>query len=174
MVNTNNPLGFNESAWNDLEDGEKEKVTKIHDWDFSFLTGDQLLRHGVCERCIHDDATNELKRFFAVKVLRDIHPMGCFSQVVAEAWHAFILDTQRYEEFCSVVYGKTIHHIPTNYGKGVMDNSVWMSVYREWFGDFPRVWKLDKEGKEIPGYEHAMNIEGNIVSSDMDSDDGAF
>jgi hypothetical protein len=168
------PLKIMTTPWKELNKSEQATIKKIHDWDFSFLTGDQLIRRGVQLRTVHDEAVEELKKFFAVKVLRDIHPMGCFGPIVAAAWHSFILDTQRYEDFCKKVYGKTIHHIPSNYGKGVMDNTLWMSVYKEWFGPFPRVWKLDLDGKEIPGYEHAMNVQGNVMSSDMDSDDGAY
>ena len=169
-----NPLGCKSNAWDDFSVEERRTISIVEDWDFGFLAGDQLLRHKVADRHMHDEACEELKKFFLVKILRDPHPMGCFGPVIAAALHAFILDTQRYEEFCAKTYGKTIHHKPSNYGKGVLDNTTWMAMYREWFGDFPRVWKMDLNGQEIPGFEHSMNVAGNVSSADMDSDDGAF
>jgi len=167
-------LGFREAAWRDLSADEQEKAKTIEDWDMKFLTGDRLIRQGVQARHLHDAAVVELKRFLCVRVLREITPMGCFGPIVAAAWHAFSLDTQRYEDFCQRSYGRTIHHKPSGYGAGVSDNSVWMSVYRSWFGDFPAVWRSTLSGEEIPGYEQAMNVDGNVASSDMDSDDGAY
>jgi hypothetical protein len=167
-------LGFIDSAWRDLKEEEQVKVKAISKWDLTCLTGDQLIRQGFQARHLHDSAVQELKKFLCIKVLRDITPMGCFGPPVAAAWHAFIMDTQRYEEFCHRIYGKTIHHKPSNYGSGVMDNTAWISVYHNWFGPFPQIWKMNLGGEEIIGYEQAMNVVGNVTSSDMDSDDGAF
>lgn len=174
MAELDPPLGFHEAAWNDLNAKEQELAVRVAEWDLEFLTGDRLSRHGVSSTYIHSSILVELKKFLLVKIIREPHPLGCFGEMVAAAWHAFILDTQRYEQFCQELYGKTIHHKPSNYGEGVMDNSLWIGIYHEWFGKFPEVWKLDINGREIPGFERGMNVEGNIASSDLDSDDGAF
>lgn len=168
------PLGFREEAWNDLDDDEKKRSQIVSEWDLAFLAGDRLIRHGISSTYIHESVLYELRRFLLIKILRDPHPLGCFGEMIAAAWQAFILDTQRYESFCYELYGKTIHHKPSNYGEGVKDNTLWISIYHEWFGKFPEIWKLNIDGKEIPGFEHGMNVEGNISSDDMDSDDGAF
>lgn len=34
------------------------------------------------------------------------------SKVVDEAWHAFILDTEAYSEFCKQAFGRFMHHHP--------------------------------------------------------------
>ncbi len=170
----NHPLGFTEEAWSDLTAEERHKAAYIQDFDLRSLSGDRLQRHGISNRLTHDAVLLEVKRFLCVKVLRDPTPMGCFGLSVAAAWHAFILDTQLYEEFCANSYGKTIHHKPSNYGVGVQDNTVWMSFYRTWYGKFPSLWKVDLDGQEIPGIEFAMNVTGNVPGSDQDSDDGAF
>lgn len=172
MPNDGLPLGFREQAWNDLSSTQKSKVSLISEWDLNFLIGDLMSRQGVSDRNLHSDAVNELKRFFAIKVLADPHPLGMFGPVVAAAWHAFILHTQQYAKFCQEVYGGIIHHIPGG-GSG-QDNSRWMSIYREYFGDFPTIWKLDKSGGEVPGIGFRMNIIGEPLALDMDSDDGAF
>lgn len=168
------PLGIDESVWKDLDSKEQEIAKTLASWDLSFLEGDRLSRHGLKSTYTHGHVIVELKKFLLIKVLRSPHPMGCFSETVAACWHAFILDTMRYEEFCQRLYGKTIHHRPSNYGRGENDNTIWISIYHEWFGKFPEVWKLDINGREIPGYERAMNVEGNVASNDMDSDDGQY
>ena len=174
MAGIENPLGIGVSAWRDLTDMDRAHAERVAAWDFDFLIGDQLKRHGVADTAIHKSVLLELKRFLFIKICREPHPLGCFGPMVAAAWHAFILDTQRYEEFCQSLYGRTIHHKPSNYGEGVLDNSLWISIYTEWFGKFPKVWKLGLDGQEIPGYEYGMNVQGNVVSSDLDSDDGAY
>lgn len=169
-----NPLSINQKPFVDFSENEKKKLKKLHDYDLSFLEGEPSYRMGIVERRLHHDAIEELKKFFAIKILRDIHPLGMFSPLIAGVWHAFILDTQEYEKFCTKLYGGTIHHIPGGGKRNEIDNSIWMSVYKEWFGSFPPVWKMDKNGNEIPGYEYMMNVEGNVNASDQDSDDGAF
>ncbi|ANQ17349.1 hypothetical protein [Vibrio natriegens] len=169
-----NPLGINNDSWDDLSKKEKKILETISNWDFTFLSGDQMIRHGIKDRQRHDSICLELKRFLSIKILRDPHPMGCFGPLIGAAWHAFILDTQRYEQFCTNTYGRTIHHKPSNYGKGVNDNTIWISIYKTWFGDFPEEWKIDLNGREINGYEYKMNMVGNVESMDMDSDDGAY
>lgn len=174
MAGESNPLGMSDQVWDDMSAEERACARRIDEWDLSFLTGDRLMRQGIGETHLHDAVLLELKRMLTIKILRDPEPFGCFGPMIAAAWHEFILHTERYEEFCQELYGKTIHHRPSNYGLGVSDNSLWISIYHEWFGKFHQVWKLDKSGQEIAGYEHGMNVMGNISSGDMDSDDGAF
>lgn len=61
------------------------------------------------------------QREFALEALRDwfhccaaakLRPMAMPSQVVDEAWHAFILDTREYEAFCRAAFGRFLHHVP--------------------------------------------------------------
>ena len=169
-----NPLSIESKALDAFTEEEKKKIKLLAEYDLTFLEGEPSYRMGIVERRLHNDAIVELKKFFAIKILRDIHPLGMFSPLIAGVWHAFILDTQRYEEFCTKLYGETIHHIPGGGKRNEIDNSIWISVYHEWFGKFPPVWKMDKNGNEIPGYEYLMNVEGNVNASDQDSDDGAF
>ena len=174
MAQSERLMGFQQRAWDDLSDDERSMVKKVAGWDMKFLAGDRINRMGVISTYLHESIIVELKKFLLIKILREPHPMGCFGEMIAAAWHAFILDTQRYEKFCTELYGKTIHHKPSNYGEGVQDNSLWISIYHEWFGNFPAVWKLSLSGVEIPGFEHGMNVTGTVSSNDMDSDDGAF
>src|SRR5690348_3656257 len=34
------------------------------------------------------------------------------SRIIDDAWHAFILDTRAYEEFCGRAFGRFLHHAP--------------------------------------------------------------
>jgi hypothetical protein len=38
--------------------------------------------------------------------------LGMFSAIVDKIWHAHILNTLRYEQFCLAICGKMIHHLP--------------------------------------------------------------
>jgi hypothetical protein len=38
--------------------------------------------------------------------------LGMTSVLIDDAWHAFVLCTKQYEEFCLKVFGKMIHHAP--------------------------------------------------------------
>jgi hypothetical protein len=40
------------------------------------------------------------------------------SQVVDVAWHAFILSTRTYEEFCQNAFGPFLHHMPAEAMQG--------------------------------------------------------
>ncbi|MFR9751451.1 glycine-rich domain-containing protein [Nocardia sp. 004] len=53
--------------------------------------------------------------------LRDDQVIGMPSHAVDEAWHGFILCTERYAEFCATAYGRFLHHFPE--GAGPPDNS---------------------------------------------------
>jgi hypothetical protein len=41
-------------------------------------------------------------------------PVGMPSRVVDDAWHAFVVDTRAYEDFCRRAFGAYLHHTPRN------------------------------------------------------------
>jgi hypothetical protein len=53
--------------------------------------------------------------------MRDGQVIGMPSHAVDEAWHGFILCTERYAAFCSAAYGRFLHHYPD--GAGPQTNS---------------------------------------------------
>lgn len=53
-----------------------------------------------------------LKDFFILHALYPNKPLAMPSTLVDKLWHAFILDTQRYETYCKKAFGKIFHHIP--------------------------------------------------------------
>ncbi|WP_406272470.1 hypothetical protein [Nocardia sp. NBC_00881] len=48
--------------------------------------------------------------------MRDDQVIGMPSHAVDEAWHGFILCTQRYAQFCAAAYGRFLHHFPEGAG----------------------------------------------------------
>lgn len=63
-----------------------------------------------------DLAFDGLKQYFAL-ILLERHAgrtgsLGMPSVLVDEAWHAFVLCTADYEEFCKKIFGRMVHHYP--------------------------------------------------------------
>ncbi|WP_069167275.1 hypothetical protein, partial [Nocardia altamirensis] len=48
--------------------------------------------------------------------MRDGQVVGMPSHAVDEAWHGFILCTERYAAFCAKAYGRFLHHFPEGAG----------------------------------------------------------
>jgi hypothetical protein len=76
------------------------------DGDHEFAKAAKRLKHG--------GATLELKRFLALPVIYPEDSAQAFvpSLPLDSLWHAFILNTPRYREFCDRVYGKYLDHVP--------------------------------------------------------------
>jgi hypothetical protein len=55
--------------------------------------------------------------------LRDDRIIAMPSHAVDEAWHGFILCTERYARFCEQAYGRFLHHHPDGSGSGASDDS---------------------------------------------------
>jgi hypothetical protein len=53
-----------------------------------------------------------LRQFFAVAMAAQGRRVSMPSRVVDEAWHAFILSTREYQDFCQQVLGRFLHHVP--------------------------------------------------------------
>lgn len=53
-----------------------------------------------------------LRDFFVIHALAPKKPLAMPSQMVDKLWHAFILDTHRYQRYCKKAFGKVFHHVP--------------------------------------------------------------
>jgi hypothetical protein len=58
-----------------------------------------------------------LRQYFRVCLRGGRQTMPMPSQLVDDAWHAFILDTPRYARFCHSAFGRFLHHRPDTSGK---------------------------------------------------------
>jgi hypothetical protein len=50
--------------------------------------------------------------------------LGMPSKVVDEAWHAFILHSREYTQFCDRAFGRYLHHAPDSAMKTSMDHAI--------------------------------------------------
>ncbi len=81
----------------------------FHSAYFSALQADYP-RLGKAELLLADDA---LRQFFIMHWRYPKLGLNMPSKLADALWHAFILDTRRYEVFCKKAFGHTFHHIPT-------------------------------------------------------------
>lgn len=67
---------------------------------------------------------NALKQFFMIYCIAVVEhkvPKKGFimpSKMVDELWHNFMLDSRHYEKFCTLAFGRTLHHKPGENTKG--------------------------------------------------------
>jgi hypothetical protein len=61
-----------------------------------------------------EELFNEAKRYLVLSEAHRDLVVGMYSVRVDEAWHAFILYTDQYTQFCQEYFGKYIGHAPTN------------------------------------------------------------
>lgn len=114
----------------------------------------------VVERLVKDrvvDSVAEAERLFteAKKYLvlseanRDV-VVGMYSVRVDEAWHAFILYTAQYRQFCTTFFGRVVPHAPKNAPPSAVHDHEdrreltfpeFRAAYQELFGEpLPDVW----------------------------------
>ena len=168
-----NPFGINDETWQSLSEDQRRVIIGISEHDLSWLVGSTARSLGA--EASDDDqrtAIEELKKFLAVKVMYDPHPLGMVSPLVGVMWKTFVLHTAEYEAFSQKFYGNTIHLIPG--GATGQPQDKWLSLYKSLFGEFPDVWAMDKTGQAIPNFKEMLKSGRFLSQHDMDSDDGAF
>lgn len=72
---------------------------------------ERLVRKQVLSEAIVDEAIAEYKKFLVLARL-GYGPLEMFSRQVDEVWHAHILFTRDYAEFCQIAFGRFLHHQP--------------------------------------------------------------
>lgn len=58
------------------------------------------------------DIERGLRQYFAAQLAARGRLLAMPSNAVDALWHAFILDTRRYEAFCRQAFGRMLHHVP--------------------------------------------------------------
>lgn len=83
----------------------------------------------------------EFKRYMGLVGL-GYRGLGMLSREVDEVWHALILFTREYEEFCRAAFGSFVHHVPrTNRSpQGEGGAARFLQAYSEVFGEVPTAW----------------------------------
>jgi hypothetical protein len=102
--------------------------------------------------------------------MRDGQVIGMPSHAVDEAWHGFILCTERYAAFCAAAYGRFLHHYPDDAGPqtnshGSMGEQLGRTVVAWSMVAAPEetcvLWDLDTR----VGVDHPWGIEARRVAA---------
>lgn len=93
------------------------------------MTGRELISEQLFARLVDRIvAAEDVPREFAARIMDQALAFLCAcgrearltpSAVVDVGWHAFILNTREYTEFCRRVAGRFIHHVPDEAGRKV-------------------------------------------------------
>ena len=121
---------------------KRDKVETIWNWDFDFVQ-QRMLKNRLMPEGIIELAITEYRKFMTLMILDNAFEM--FSAEVDEVWHAHILLTRRYAEFCQAVRGSFIHHepemppeLPPEQER--MSRDAFFSRYCELFGEPSILW----------------------------------
>ncbi|MEA2642206.1 MAG: hypothetical protein QOF51_3600 [Chloroflexota bacterium] len=100
----------------------------------------RLLKDGVMPATWVDEAILEFRRYLALRLFSDRRTYVCSKQVDT-VWHAAILDTRLYADFCARTFGEFIHHHPE---EAPIDATTWRDFevpYSRLFGQPGRIWE---------------------------------
>ena len=71
------------------------------------------------------------------------------TRTIDEGWHAFILHTQDYAEFCDRFFGRFLHHVPGDenvpMSRRLETAAQTFELARETFGELSSNWKYEKK-----------------------------
>jgi len=102
-----------------MTEAEREAAQKlIMRYPLPFVVH-RLGKEGNIPKGLVDEAILEWRKFM-VCVLHSGGPVGMISPVIDEVWHAFILHTREYAEFCQSIFGRFVHHAPNWPGTAVI------------------------------------------------------
>lgn len=76
------------------------------------------------------------------------YPIWMYSEKVDSIWHAMILNTRQYAEFCQKFFSQFIHHEPASpFFEGVLTTKFeyFVDVYEDHFGTLPDIWNVDPQ-----------------------------
>jgi hypothetical protein len=97
---------------------------------------ERLARKGLVPVGQLASAILEFKRYMAL-VGFGYRGLGMLSPNVDEVWHAFILFTREYADFCQSAFGIFVHHIPrtSRSPRPATSGEKFLAAYAEVFGD---------------------------------------
>jgi hypothetical protein len=106
---------------------------------------ERLVRKQILSEEIVDQAISEYRKFLVLARL-GYGPLEMFSKQVDEVWHAHILFTRDYAEFCQIAFGRFLHHQPNSSSakksKEQYDPaSHFTTVYTKVFGSLSPLWE---------------------------------
>jgi hypothetical protein len=155
-----------------------DQLQAIEQYDLWFVV-ERLTNNGNVAPHRIAQAVLEFKRYIALVTL-GYDDLGMHSQEIDEVWHAFILFTREYIEFCQRVNGHIIHHNPKTSRNGESQSpsaSTFREAYTANFGPLPEMWRAhvgathecDAAGEE-PDVEIDIDVELPAVDCDVAQD----
>lgn len=137
------PLGV--SSGLSLSPEQREMLTALERADLWFVA-ERLEREGLLAPDEIAEAIREFKCYLALVGLGH-RGLAMASPKIDEVWHAFLLFTREYGEFCQAVFGEFIHHVPRTSRTPASAQSPdgFADAYRRVFGDPPRIWSRGAE-----------------------------
>jgi hypothetical protein len=94
----------------ELSPDQSQAIDFIMSYPFDAVRA-RLVRKQILPEGIVDQAITEYKKFLVLARL-EYGPLEMFSRQVDEVWHAHILFTRDYAEFCQIAFGQFFHHQP--------------------------------------------------------------
>jgi hypothetical protein len=131
-----------------LSPRQQDQLQAIEQYDLWFVI-ERLVDKGSLAPNRIDQAVFEFRRYVALVAL-GYDNLGMHSQEVDEVWHAFILFTREYDQFCNLTCGHMIHHTPnTSLRPELPSPSVpsFEQAYTKYFGPLPTIWKANRQAK---------------------------
>jgi hypothetical protein len=118
-----------------LSPEQAEMVRFLEDTDLWFVQ-ERLARKGIVETGRIPHAVREFKRYMVLVGL-GYRGLGMLSPEIDEVWHAFILFTREYADFCQQAFGMFIHHVPrtSRSPRSEASGEAFLSAYAEVFGE---------------------------------------
>lgn len=117
-----------------------ETLRTLEAYDLWFVE-ERLARKGLVPADRTAGAVLEFKRYMALVGL-GYRGLGMLSPEVDEVWHALILFTREYADFCQQAFGTFIHHVPRTSRTTLSADGAetFRSAYAEVFGEVPMAW----------------------------------
>ena len=145
-----------------LADETKAKLDELSSEDLSFLEEQLAWKDHYAPELAHE-AVEEYRKWIAIQVAvsdplfslsyfegREHRP-GMPSRHVDAAWHRHILFTREYQDFCTRIAGRMIHHRPcTRQNITSMDSRSSLRAYSVLFGEMPAIWRERAEFLTVP------------------------
>lgn len=107
---------------------------------------DRLVKDRIAERPLAEQLFTEIKKYLVLCETEPGQTIGMYSVMVDEAWHAFILFTNVYTEYCNRFFGRYVDHSPddgavSNIGPDTLSFNDFRSRYENLFEhQLPAVW----------------------------------
>ena len=104
----------------------KSKRNYIQSYDFPLDIIDNLQEeYPDLDKSSILDVIEGLRQYLLICGINRLLWSSMPSKVVDSAWHHFILNTRKYDEFCRHAYGKFLHHSPAKAMKNQNSTKPW-------------------------------------------------